>query len=130
MATFLFRTFAYMPNLPFPSNNWIANLADTFWREATVAQIEKDFALQAIPLVINTILDKSADFLSFFAEQIEALNLVHHPRFVSLLYQLDMPEESISKKLREALPDDIYTILAEAIALQCFRKVWWRQQMK
>lgn len=119
-----------MPKLSLFGTYSLLTLEDKTLRSATIAQIEKDFALQAIAIKIPAWEGDSHHFLTSFSTQLDTINLVHHPRFISLLYQLDLPENTIAETLRRTPPDKIYTVLAEAIALQCFRKVRWRQQMK
>lgn len=113
----------------------IANINGELWITnqtgfETLRQIEKDFALQAIPIDLRSFEGSHETFLCHFTRVLDTMQLIHHPRFISVLYQIDLREKDISERLKNSTTDKIYSELAHAITERCFEKVCWRQKMK
>jgi hypothetical protein len=113
----------YDPSAP---ENW----EDNAWMiAATLKQVEKDFSLQAIPIELKDEGKNYADLVNILAIKLRELEFVHHPRFVAVLYQIDLSQKEITRKIATTKPEALYHVLADAILKRCFVKVYWRKKM-
>ncbi len=96
----------------------------------SLRQIEKDFALQGVSISLDFPL-KNYDFVvREIAEKFDGLDLVHLARFPAIAYQIDLNESELKLAMARSEPSETYEILAALILKRCFKKVWWRGQMK
>ena len=94
---------------------------------ATIKQICKDFALQGIELGLNS---DASNVINSLAAELEELDFAHNPKLTPVLYQLDLNERKIAKKLTSTQPGSWYQALALEIVRRCFEKVAWRYRLK
>lgn len=94
--------------------------------DATIAQVKKDFALQGIVLEMDKIV--RPNLIHSLAGMLEKIEFLHDKKLTPLLYQLDLNESKIARKLTTASPDATYQVLSESILKRCFEKVIWRQK--
>ncbi len=96
--------------------------------KATLEQVKKDFSLQGIELSLD--LSQTEGLINTLADKLKDLDLAHNSKLGAILYQLDLNEVKISKKLRSVNPESWYVLLAEEILKRCFEKVAWRLKLK
>jgi hypothetical protein len=119
-------------------DNLPVNLSDAFravsgkheWAEQTIRQIEKDFRLQGLSLNLpanNPGLDKLVSLLS---AEMQSAKLLDRSQLLGLLYQLDINESLIRKKIAEMESGKPYELLAMEIVKRCFTKVYLRNTLK
>ncbi len=100
------------------------------FKEATFKQIEKDFGLQGITITLSRECLTYLDILKSLAKQLEELELLTHPNFHSLLYQLDISESFVFERISPKKGPEAIIHLADSIIKRCFAKVWYRQRFK
>ena len=96
--------------------------------EETLIQVRKDFALQGIELQLDELV--RSNLVKSFAEVLSKCDFLHDHKLPALLYQLDLNESKISRKLTSAKPESIYIVLSESILRRCFEKVSWRKKFR
>lgn len=95
--------------------------------DKTLAQVEKDFALQGLSLSLKMDSRDYSEIVAFLAEKMESLDLVHSGKLTSILYQIDLSEKELRKELPNSSPEQLYFVLAEKVIKRCFQKVWTRK---
>ncbi len=118
---------AELPAYTHPPQHWIDRPE---WVKVVTAQVVKDFSLQGLPLNWDIAKLKFSEIIVPFAEKLRQSELVHSPKFISLLYQLDIRESAIRHRLHTTPPNEIYAMLAYEILKRCAEKVAWRERMK
>lgn len=105
------------------------NWKDVF-AEETLRQIEKDFALQGVPLKLNVDQLHYRELIKKLAGTLESMTFLNNRSLSRVLYQTDVNEEELLFSLSRVEPADIYLFLADRILRRCFEKVYWRYKRK
>ncbi len=93
----------------------------------TLAQVEKDFALQGLQLSLKTDARAYPEIVHLLAQKMESLDLVHNAKLAAVLYQIDLSEKELRHELPETAADRLYFVLADKVIRRCFQKVWTRE---
>lgn len=93
-------------------------------------QIEKDFRLQGIDLVLPERTPTYLELVGLLAEHIRYSELLHSPRFIGLLYQLDLSESKMRRLVKNTKPEEIQIVMASEIVKRCAAKIYWRNSMR
>lgn len=102
-----------------------ARLARYEWfREETLRQIEKDFALSGFPMELPDSLTDWVSVVDHLGRWMESHRLLQHSKLPTLLYQLDLPLDD-----RVAAAVSPYRALAQLILLRCAEKTHLRHKL-
>lgn len=97
-------------------------------REQTLKQIEKDFRLQGIEIVIFDEEQTYSELVREMSKQIDDLDLFGSHKLQALLYQLDISEQYVQDVIFAKPKERHSTFLADAIIKRCFAKVIYRKK--
>ncbi|MEM9052837.1 MAG: hypothetical protein AAGC47_12360 [Bacteroidota bacterium] len=97
-------------------------------KEKTLLQIEKDFRLQGIDLMITTRENLYPELVKELAMTISKLDLLNSQAGTGIFYQLDISEQFISEEVLAKEGMERHQILADAIIKRCFTKVMYRKK--
>lgn len=94
----------------------------------TLAQVEKDFALQGLKLSLDNSVEEYKDCVAMLAEAVEELDLIHSDNLAGVLYRVDLSEKAMREALTHSAPEKTYLMLADKILQRCFEKVLLRKK--
>lgn len=92
----------------------------------TLRQIEKDFALHGISLLLNINDVEYSNIVKQLAGQLHKISFLDNPKFGAILYQIDLNESDLAMAIHRVSPAVTYLFLADKIIKRCFEKVYWR----
>jgi len=96
--------------------------------EATLRQLEKDFALQGIALDLPKKLPSYPDLLERIAGTLNRENRVNGERLIRLLYQMDIDEAKMRILIAETPAEYTLQALANRMVRRCLEKVITRRR--
>ncbi len=96
--------------------------------EATLRQMEKDFALQGIQLKLPGTPPPYEELLEVLAAFLRKHDLLHGQQLAGLLYQLDVNEGDLRQKIAQTAPGQMYHMVAHEMLVRSFAKVLFRGQ--
>lgn len=98
--------------------------------EETLRQVEKDFALHGISLLLNINDSQYPKIVHELARKLEEIQFIENPKMAGILYQIDLNERDLSASIQTLNPLNTYKFLADRILKRCFEKVYWRHKMR
>ena len=115
-----------IPYHPTPPSGW--QLKDKMATD-TLRQVEKDFLLHGIPLLLNINDFEFSGIVKDLAFKLEEIQFLENSAMPSILYQIDLNESRLIAKIQALNPQNTYLFLADSILKRCFEKVIWRFKM-
>lgn len=114
------------PYHPVPPDDWRVkrNMAD-----ATLRQVEKDFSLHGIQLLLNINDFDYPRIVRELALKLEEIHFFERSEMPSILYQIDLNESKLVSEIQSLNPEETYFFIADKILKRCFEKVFWRYKM-
>jgi hypothetical protein len=103
---------------------------DDHFASSVMRQIEKDFRLQGIDLILPESVPSYVELVGIVEEHLRHSELLHSPKFVGLLYQLDLSESKMRNLIKNTTPDGIHLSIAYEIVKRCAAKIYWRNTLR
>ena len=101
-----------------------------YMAEETLRQVEKDFSLHGIALLLNINDLEYPKIVYALAQKLEEIQFIESPKMPGILYQIDLNESDLSTNIQTLNPLNTYLFLADRILKRCFEKVYWRHKMR
>lgn len=98
--------------------------------EDTLRQVEKDFGLHGIPILLNINDLEYPKIVYELAQKLEEIRFIESAKMPGILYQIDLNESDLSANIQTLNPLNTYLFLADRILKRCFEKVYWRHKMR
>lgn len=98
--------------------------------EDTLRQVEKDFGLHGIVLLLNINDLEYPKIVHELAQKLEEIQFIESRKMPGILYQIDLNESDLSTNVQTLNPLNTYLFLADRILKRCFEKVYWRHKMR
>lgn len=94
--------------------------------KAVLRQLEKDFALQGMSVVLPESVPPYGKLLELLAEHLHSAEIDRGDKLARLLYQIDLDERKVRKLLADAAPEHTLRALAHEMVHRCCAKVVMR----
>ncbi|NEN21955.1 hypothetical protein G3O08_00360 [Cryomorpha ignava] len=98
--------------------------------EDTLRQVEKDFALHGIALLLNINDLEYPKIVEELALEMEKIQFIESPKMRAILYQIDLNESDLVANIQNVNAQNTYLFFADKILKRCFEKVIWRYKMR
>jgi hypothetical protein len=115
-------------NTPSEKSSFLAPAEFENLRQRTMRQIEKDFGLQGIEIVMSDEEQTYAELVQRLSEKLIGLELLGSNKLQALLYQLDISEQFVREEIFTKPKETHSAFLADAIIKRCFAKVIYRKK--
>lgn len=94
--------------------------------KAVLRQLEKDFSLQGMPLILPESVPPYGKLLDLLADHLHSEGIDRGDKLARLLYQIDLDEGKMRALLADAPPEQTLHSLAHEMVHRCCEKVVMR----